>query len=793
MGFFPIFDTTRREQTSLVGATTGTASPLHDPTGTSARRAMARPGLSGSICEGIVIHSRVAAYDCLCKVGSSQVVCTMLSRNSSYAAFGASDCSLPPEGSHVIIWRRRGDASVGWIIGVIDMGSYLDMNNQEVVITSRSCYEFEDISAYWDNTAYNILEEDKDALTVWASCNRPADVLPGETSVKNENNCGYDIDSYSMAVTGGNSFIRIDRLDDEIRMRSTGFTKWTSQEAVSEFDDGGYISAEGRNYSYQGEWLGGTGDTGQKVEKPSELSNREPRPRTRWWRGFLGNLFSWFVVRPRKEKYLNDHGLASVHVSQAGNVMARAAGGISLERYDEIPVPTRVREPWDPKGDKEIEVTHTALKPFELEDPHAIGLVKSSKMAWEQKTAYQRFDELKKDFHVSQESETAVPKDDDEDPFGSAELKLSKYDGRKAGVFIGEDGSVIIRDAWGSEIVMVGGNITINTPGNVLTTANRSVVSIAGEGVVARGRKAAEMSADDGNVRVHASQTVEIAGGTDEKPGGVLIESIGETMGVMAGEEEGDMAFIGGVVIKAEKSGVALSAKNTYVTAQKNIMISAGDEEDSRNGNVFIAGENTVLTADKTAAMVVEANACLISHKSALLVSDEGSAVVAGHSATILNGDQVPILWASVGEEPDLSEIKDIWDVLHKENILEPYAWSTIVEDAMFSFRTSEEALTDTGFGPWEPGGTFRLYEPYWQVMKDLKVPTVVSTPHKLDPGEVHKSKCWPYKAAMDSGKFVTVSTESLNVEGSRMSSKSRDMLSDQVSVQENPLSDLKV
>ena len=793
MGWFPLFDTSRREQTSLVNASTGTAAPLHDPTGSSARRGLSRILPSGSICEGTVIQSRIAAYDCLCKVGSAQVACTMLSRNSSYAGFGASDCNLPPEGSHVVIWRKRANASVGWILGILDMGSYLDMNNQEVAIPSRSCYEFEDINAYWDNAAYNILEEDKDALTIWASCNRPADVLPGEMSVKNENNCGYDIDSYSVALTGGASFIRIDRLDDEIRMRSTGFTKWTSNEAVSEFNDAGYISAEGRNYLYQGEWLGGTGDTGTPVEKPSELENREPRPRTRWWRGFLGNLFSWFVVRARKTPEEHDTGLASIHVSQAGNVMARAAGGISLERYDAIPVPKRLKEPWDPEGDKEIEATHSALKPFVVSDPHAIGLLKSSKMAWEQKTAYQRFHELKKDFDVQEEADVDKPGDEDDDPFGSFELKLSEYQGRKAGVFIGEDGSVIIRDAWGSEIVMVGGNVLINTPGNVVTTANRSVVSIAGEGVVSRGKKAAEMSADEGIARIHAQRTVEIAGGTDKSPGGVLIESIGDLTGVLAKEGDGDKAGVYGVVVKAEKSGVVMSGKNAYVEGKDNVFIAGGDEGDPRNGNVFVSGETVVLTGAKTAAMVVKQSACLVSEKSAILSAAEGSALVVGDSATIINGDQVPMLWISIDEAPDLSEIEELWQLLQTDNVLEPYEWATLVEDALFSFRKSEQAMTNTGLAPWEPGDGFRMYEPYWQVMADLKVSTVASKPKKIEPEEVHGTKCWPYKDAMESGKFVTVSSGDVNVEGKDAVSKARDTLSDMVAVEKKDFSEFQV
>ena len=628
---------------------------------------------------------------------------------------------------------------------------------------------------------------------MWSNAEQWNDILPGESFVTNENRCGVVTTMYDVELTGGASFIRMGRIDDEIRIRSTNFTKWTSHQALKEFNDGGLISSEGREYLYQGEYLGDRGRSISGYKKPSETKDKEPRPRTRWWKGFLGNLFSWFAVRPRYSKDSEDTGLASIHVSQAGNVMARAAGGISLERYDEIPVPHRLKEEWDPEGDREVDVKHKPMFHFDLSsDPHAVGLLKSSQMAWEQKSAYQRFDELKKDFKVQQESEVKRPETGDEDPFGSQEANLSEYQGRKAGVFIGPDGSVIIRDAWGSEIVMEGGNVTINTPGNVITTANRNVVSIAGQTVAVRGAKGADVTADDGHVHIQSKKVVEIAGGSDKSSGGVLIESLGEGPAVSAPEEAGDAALVSGVVIKSEKGGVSLSGKYTYVTGLDDVFITGGDNGSERNGSVFIDGENVIATGARTAGMVVKTSACLLAESGALLVSDEGSALVAGKSAMIINGDQIPIPWVSIDRTPDLSKIKDIWDALQSSDIIQPMDWQNLVKNAMFSFRKSSELKTDQGLAPWKPNG-FKMYQPYWQVMKDLGVDTVVSTPSKLEVEAVHSSKCWPGKEAMDSGKFVTASSGSLNVGGQYASSKSRESLKDSVSVEEKSFSEFKV
>lgn len=581
-----------QEAYSYAGAVSGAYAPRYDPTGGIARKSLSVPS-RGIILDGYVLQSRVAAYDYLCQVGNYQVACTMLSRGQNMS-FGVSSCDLLPEGSRVLVYQgRRGDP-VGWILGVINLASYLAANSQGVEVKQPMAYEFEDVNPYEDNPAYQMIEDDNDSFRLWASDNRPEDVLPGETAIKNENNCGYDITSYAVQITGGNSFIRVGRIDDEIRMRSTNFTKWTAAQAFKEFNDGGYISTEGRDYSYQGELLGDEGLIGKPFTKPSETKGKSPRSRTRWWKGFLGNMFSWFLVRPKQEqpkkgpggKSGDDDdgkvyvGLAGVHVGQAGSISVKAAGGISLERSDTIPVPKRLKPEWDPQGDKEKDVKHEAFKPFKLpeDNPHAIGLLSSSKLAWEQKQAYQRFDELKKDFHVPEEDEVPDIKNNDEDPSKSRQREFTLNKGYKSGLHIGDDGSIIIRDAWGSEIVMFGGNIYINTPGNILTTAHLNIVAMAGNGMALSSNRSTDITADEGHLRLHACKLVEIAGGTDKTDGGVLIESLAKESRMNAKQEAGDEARISGVVIKSKDAGVTVCGHDTYITGKKNIYISCGQD-----------------------------------------------------------------------------------------------------------------------------------------------------------------------------------------------------------------------
>ena len=120
--------------------------------------------------------------------------------------------------------------------------------------------------------------------------------------------------------------------------------------------------------------------------------------------------------------------------------------------------------------------------------------------------------------------------------------------------------------------------------------------------------------------------------------------------------------------------------------------------------------------------------------------------------------------------------------------------WKNLVDNALFSFRKSSELKTDTGLAPWNPGDGFKMYEPYWQVMKDLEVETVVSTPVKPEAEAVHGTMCWPGKEASESGKFVTVDAGMLNVEGRYADSKDRASgLHMDVSVEEKDFTEFKV
>jgi len=774
---------------SRIAGSTGVGKVSYDPTGSEGRRFLGKRN-SYIVEQGIVIRSGVGGYDCSVKVGMYEVPCNILVSQTSQG-FGVSRGEIPVEGTVVFVLMKEGSSACGWIIGSAPRSQHLASNDSDPVSLFENYPTGGELeNPYLDNSAYYIPYKGSEYTgRLWSNAERPQDIVPGDSLLINENHCGVTTTLFDVELSGGNSFVRVGRLDDEIKIRSTNFTKWTNHEALSEFNDGGYISSEGRNYSYQGELLGTKGLEGPRYELPKDTEGKEPRPRSRWWKGFLGNIFSWFTVRARETPKTDDETLVSVHGSQGGNIMVRSTGGISLEKYPKIPIPKRLVEPWDPKGDREVETTHEPFRPFKVEDPHSRGIAEASRMAWEQRTMYRRFDELKKDFEVKNEKDVNVPGDQDKDPMGSTEIEQSKYATRKAGVFIGEDGSVIIRDAWGSEITMIGGNVTISTPGNIISTANKDIVSIARNSVVIRGVRAAEMSSDEGDTRVHAKKLLTMAGGSNESPGGVLVESIGSPPAVSAPPEAGSSAFIGGVVLRSKTAGVLISGKNAYVNGEDNVFVWGGPDGSTREGNVFLNGKNTIMTGAKLVAGIVEETTYLATENFAGLLSPNSALVWGGDGAMIINGDQIPILWSGSASPPDMSGIKEIWSILQDSGIEDPYTWDNVCANAVYTFRTAVQAMTNSGIEPWEKNGTFTLYEPYWQIMHDVGDPMAIGNPYTPEPKEVYGTKCWPGKGPITDGNFVKYGDGNIE-EGF---SKPREALKDSVSLKIDKMSEFKV
>ncbi len=120
------------------------------------------------------------------------------------------------------------------------------------------------------------------------------------------------------------------------------------------------------------------------------------------------------------------------------------------------------------------------------------------------------------------------------------------YKGR-AGVFITDDGGIVLRDAYGSSIRMTGGNIYMDCPGDIVEIPGRDKVVLAGRNASHQSQGDTEIVSATGNTRIKAEKQLSMLGGAHEV-GGVLIESKAVGTPVPIG---GIMTQTAGLVVKS--------------------------------------------------------------------------------------------------------------------------------------------------------------------------------------------------------------------------------------------------
>ena len=270
---------------------------------------------------------------------------------------------------------------------------------------------------------------------------------------------------FSATLLGGGANIRASGISNTIRVACEHYKRFSLLGAYHEFHNGRYVSSERNIAYYQEERLGGTKPQdkvweGDDSEAPKGGMNQTIRPRIKDFSGFFGHISSRFCLRPDQnesdirvqgESQPKEEGVSRETIDPSGQYRVSAAGMLTIERTGRIPVPVRNCYPTDKEHD--IKSPPEVLKPFQHNeaDPCYRQLELFDRQAYDLKTQYARLDGLgfTPDYDVPQEEELKPLKDKYDEKFGGNEtVKLEKFDKRRAGMYIGEDGSVIILDAW---------------------------------------------------------------------------------------------------------------------------------------------------------------------------------------------------------------------------------------------------------------------------------------------------------------------------------------------------------
>jgi hypothetical protein len=147
-----------------------------------------------------------------------------------------------------------------------------------------------------------------------------------------------------------------------------------------------------------------------------------------------------------------------------------------------------------------------------------------------------------------------------------------------SGVHLLPDGSVVIRDGYGSEIRMSGGHIYENASGDIHRCAGRDTVDYAGHDAIIRARESVDVTAANHDVHIKAEFNVDILAGNNGQMGRMLLENQAAGPAYDFGGKQGEDVSGSGIIMKARHSEVVALARNIYLrTGSRRGGIDQGD------------------------------------------------------------------------------------------------------------------------------------------------------------------------------------------------------------------------
>jgi hypothetical protein len=293
--------------------------------------------------------------------------------------------------------------------------------------------------------------------------------------------------------------IQLHLLDDLVRVVSYNFEQFSSIGTTKIFHDGEDVNLEAYFSHLAAEALG----VPQREEKTEikafnktsvvtaddksdvyELTQPHAKQveRLKMFVGALGDFIQFYLSAPNAKKYIEsintnlygevpeaenapDTGLFKLHITTEGGVHIRSVKEIFIEKSNWIRVPERI-EP-DEKYVEGESGQKTEKTNFEFDEQFKIGgdpylyylQLRDYLALYFENVSTHNFSQQNKKFKLDSDSDKSAPEFGDSvsiDPYTKA-----KYTKRTAGIYLMENGGLVLKDGFGSAIVMEGGNIYI--------------------------------------------------------------------------------------------------------------------------------------------------------------------------------------------------------------------------------------------------------------------------------------------------------------------------------------------
>jgi hypothetical protein len=567
---------------------------------------------------------------------------------------GFKESMVYPVGSAVLCMDMTGGQC--YILGLLP-----DFDLGDTSYWSRACLGTEDTNS--QDAPCNTLGYRTDSTNLTLANNfRPTDVVEGEYVLSNE--LGVLLGLFQeLAVLKGSELAQIQcfLLDDLVRLISHNFSHWTAAGELNVWHDGKAIMIEQGMTHLSRESLG-IPQTTDKEEPVFTKEDGSPKvddssdyykftasergkaiERLKLFAGRLGDLIHIFLTRPddKAKRSLDgeqggdfDRGLFDIHLGTDGRLSVRTATALSLEKTNWIRVPLRVRNPEDPKGDEADDIEFEDKEPFEWDDsvkvrenPVGYFLQLRDCLAYTQdKYAYLNFDKYKKDIKFSKsptDQEKKLSECEDIDP--DTKHKFGNYKLRRSGLYFMDNGGMMLKDAWGSAIVMEGGNIYLQPVNDLIEQPLRHTINKSGHSYQVAAKKHIDFSSTEEGMRL---KTKRVQHFYSQEAGIILQSDASSTVPPLPADTAYDV--FGGILLLAKDAGVFTYGNKIFDDAKENSMYKAN------NQMIFESETSDIWMIPQKNFYIFPEGDILATTQGSITVLGGGSALFAGGGSTAI-------------------------------------------------------------------------------------------------------------------------------------------------------------
>jgi hypothetical protein len=556
--------------------------------------------------------------------------------------------------------------------------------------------------------------------------NRPTDIVEGEYALHND--FGVLLGLFQqMASLKGSELAQIQcyAMDDLVRIVSHNFQHWTALGEFNIWHDGKAIMAEFGATHLSAESMGSPAVTSSEGKPTFSEDGGTPTPddsvdyykidgdertkaisRMKIFLGRLGDFMHLFLVRPDEDAIRTlsgamtgnfDKGLLDIHVATDGRFTLRSVSSIAIEKTNWIMVPERVRSPEDPKGDDAEELTYPDKDPFVFDNtykyqgnPGAYFLQMRDCVAYLQDLySYKNFITHEKDFKLSKSTdnqETSLEGIDQVDE--KTKVNFKDYVLRKSGLYFMDNGGVLVVDAWGSAIVMEGGDINLQAAKDVINQPMRNYIVKAGQFGSLCSKKDFDISSTEEGFRLKTAK-VQHFYSVDQ---GILLQSGAKNKTAPSPEDKAYTEF-GGIILDAKDSGVYTYGKDIFDRSTERSLYKSNELNIQADDKIYVSSEKdlyllsggTVHAEAVDSMRLVSKGTAMLGGTSDTLIGQKGKIV-----GLIPHPKSLPAILDGVLDCDSLAVMKDAFPKEKFQEKMQPFDKDEVFDKIKFRFLASD-------------------------------------------------------------------------------------------------------